>query len=125
MSSSPSSAPTLPAPLGNYAHLLPPSWKRVITGWLDEDTPSFDYGGFVVGEGEEEATLWGKSEVSSTLDSLALVPNRLADSAVDPDISHCPDRESSPASRLSTRSLPNSAARKSPSLTATHSMFLH
>ncbi|GAA5984042.1 hypothetical protein JCM10908_006024 [Rhodotorula pacifica] len=58
------SAPTAPprASLGNYAHLLPPSWKRVITEWLDEDTPSFDYGGFVVGEGQEEATLWGKSE---------------------------------------------------------------
>ncbi|BGP16265.1 hypothetical protein JCM10213_007709 [Rhodosporidiobolus nylandii] len=49
-------------PLGDYAHLLPPSWKGVISAWLAEDTPSFDYGGFVVGEGEEEATLWGKSE---------------------------------------------------------------
>ncbi|GAA5840128.1 hypothetical protein JCM9279_002285 [Rhodotorula babjevae] len=53
---------SLPAPLGNYAHLLPPSWKSVITAWLAEDTPSFDYGGFVVGETLEEATLWGKSE---------------------------------------------------------------
>lgn len=60
----PATETRLPAPLGNYAHLLPPSWKRVITSWLDEDTPSFDYGGFVVGEGNEEATLWGKSEVS-------------------------------------------------------------
>ncbi|GAA6009037.1 hypothetical protein JCM11491_005722 [Sporobolomyces phaffii] len=59
----PSSTPfTLPPPLGNYAHLLPPSWKSVITSWLAEDTPSFDYGGFVVGEGLEEAFLWGKSE---------------------------------------------------------------
>ncbi|GAA5835880.1 hypothetical protein JCM3766R1_005876 [Sporobolomyces carnicolor] len=49
-------------PLGDYAHLLPPSWKSVITQWLAEDTPSFDYGGFVVGEGLEEAFLWGKSE---------------------------------------------------------------
>ncbi|GAA5996588.1 nicotinate-nucleotide diphosphorylase (carboxylating) [Rhodotorula paludigena] len=53
---------TVPAPLGTYAHLLPPSWKAVITAWLAEDTPSFDYGGFVVGETLEEATLWGKSE---------------------------------------------------------------
>ncbi|KAI5477613.1 hypothetical protein MNV49_006100 [Pseudohyphozyma bogoriensis] len=53
---------TLPTPLGNYAHLLPPSWKAIITSWLAEDTPSFDYGGFVVGEGVEEAILWGKSE---------------------------------------------------------------
>ncbi|BGP32193.1 nicotinate-nucleotide diphosphorylase (carboxylating) [Rhodotorula toruloides] len=59
----PASAPSaVPAPLGTYAHLLPPSWKTVITSWLAEDTPSFDYGGFVVGEGDEEATLWGKSE---------------------------------------------------------------
>ncbi|GAA6019955.1 hypothetical protein JCM10207_003349 [Rhodosporidiobolus poonsookiae] len=49
-------------PLGTYAHLLPPSWKACITAWLAEDTPSFDYGGFVVGETDEEATLWGKSE---------------------------------------------------------------
>ncbi|GAA6033994.1 hypothetical protein JCM8097_000639 [Rhodosporidiobolus ruineniae] len=49
-------------PLGTYAHLLPPSWKIVIPTWLAEDTPSFDYGGFVVGEQEETATLWGKSE---------------------------------------------------------------
>lgn len=54
---------TVPAPLGTYAHLLPPSWKAIITAWLAEDTPSFDYGGFVVGETLEEATLWGKSEV--------------------------------------------------------------
>ncbi|GAA5931817.1 hypothetical protein JCM3775_000050 [Rhodotorula graminis] len=53
---------SLPAPLGNYAHLLPPSWKSIITAWLAEDTPSFDYGGFVVGETLEEATLWGKSQ---------------------------------------------------------------
>lgn len=52
--------------LGNPAHLLPPSWKSQITVWLAEDTPSFDYGGYVVGEGEEEAVLLGKSEVRSS-----------------------------------------------------------
>ncbi|SCV71879.1 BQ2448_4573 [Microbotryum intermedium] len=55
---------SLPAPLGDYAHLLPPSWKSIITSWLAEDTPSFDYGGFVVGESQQEAILWAKSEVS-------------------------------------------------------------
>jgi len=50
--------------LGNPAHLLPPSWKAVITGWLAEDTPSFDYGGFVVGEEVQEAFLLGKQPVS-------------------------------------------------------------
>lgn len=46
---------------GNPAHLLPPSWKRQVTEWLDEDTPSFDYGGFVVGESPAEARLLAKS----------------------------------------------------------------
>ncbi|KAH6646003.1 nicotinate-nucleotide diphosphorylase [Truncatella angustata] len=52
----------LPSSAGNLAHLLPPSWKAQITTWLAEDTPSFDYGGFVVGEDPRTATLWGKSE---------------------------------------------------------------
>ncbi|OPB45313.1 nicotinate-nucleotide diphosphorylase [Trichoderma guizhouense] len=45
----------------SYAHLLPPSWKPQVTAWLAEDTPSFDYAGFVVGEHPRTATLWGKS----------------------------------------------------------------
>ena len=56
---------TTPAPTplsqGNLAHLLPPSWKTVVAGWLAEDTPSFDYAGFVVGDAPRTATLWGKS----------------------------------------------------------------
>ncbi|KAH9463901.1 hypothetical protein Pst134EA_015981 [Puccinia striiformis f. sp. tritici] len=47
---------------GNPAHLLPPSWKSIVTDWLREDTPSFDYGGFVVGESQQEAQLLGKSQ---------------------------------------------------------------
>lgn len=46
----------------SYAHLLPPSWKSHITQWLQEDASSFDYGGFVVGEADEIAVLYGKSE---------------------------------------------------------------
>lgn len=46
---------------GNPAHLLPPSWKKTISLWLEEDTPSFDYGGFVVGDGSAEARLLAKS----------------------------------------------------------------
>lgn len=46
---------------GNPAHLLPPSWKRTVGTWLEEDTPSFDYGGFVVGDGPAEARLLAKS----------------------------------------------------------------
>lgn len=48
---------------GDLRHLLPSSYKRLITAWLEEDCPSFDYGGFVVGESEGEARLLGKSKV--------------------------------------------------------------
>lgn len=48
----------------NLAHLLPPSWKTDIDRWYAEDTPSFDWGGLVVGEEEQEAFLWAKSGVS-------------------------------------------------------------
>ncbi|KAF2144440.1 uncharacterized protein K452DRAFT_295889 [Aplosporella prunicola CBS 121167] len=47
---------------GTVAHLLPQSYKRMVAAWLEEDTPDFDYGGFVVGEEETEARLLGKSE---------------------------------------------------------------
>ena len=48
---------------GTVAHLLPQNYKRMIAEWLEEDTPSFDYGGFVVGEEMAEARLLGKSKV--------------------------------------------------------------
>jgi len=41
--------------------LLPPSWEGVVDTWLDEDIPSFDYGGYVVGEGMETAILFCKA----------------------------------------------------------------
>ena len=41
--------------------LLPPSWTAIIPTWLAEDTPSFDYGGFVVGDRPAEARLLAKS----------------------------------------------------------------
>jgi len=46
---------------GNPADLLPIHWKSQITAWFAEDTPSFDYGGFVVGSSSRTATLYGKS----------------------------------------------------------------
>ncbi|KAH7931192.1 nicotinate-nucleotide diphosphorylase [Leucogyrophana mollusca] len=51
----------------SYEHLLPPSWKTQVTAWLAEDTPSFDYGGYVVGEAEREAFLWGKGKQTAVL----------------------------------------------------------
>ncbi|PGH00452.1 nicotinate-nucleotide diphosphorylase (carboxylating) [Blastomyces parvus] len=47
---------------GDLGHLLPLNFKQMITAWLEEDCPSFDYGGFVVGEAEGEAKLLGKSK---------------------------------------------------------------
>jgi nicotinate-nucleotide pyrophosphorylase (carboxylating) len=46
---------------GNLSCLLPGHFKTQITAWLAEDTPSFDYGGFVVGDAVRTATLFGKS----------------------------------------------------------------
>ena len=48
---------------GSPALLLPPTYKQMVSDWLAEDTPSFDYGGFVVGENVKEARLLGKSQV--------------------------------------------------------------
>ena len=50
------------APLhGDPSHLLPPTFRQTITAWLAEDTPSFDYGGFVVGAAPATAHLLAKS----------------------------------------------------------------
>ena len=51
---------------GDLQHLLPSNYKSLISSWLEEDCPSFDYGGFVVGESPSEAKLLGKSKVHST-----------------------------------------------------------
>ena len=53
--------------LEHYEYLLPPSWKTQVTAWLQEDTPSFDYGGFVVGEVPREAFLLGKGRTAAVL----------------------------------------------------------
>ena len=58
---------------GSVAHLLPQTYKRMVSEWLEEDTPSFDYGGFVVGEEPSEAKLLGKSEVRLPLHAYVLV----------------------------------------------------
>lgn len=49
---------------GDLRHLLPDTYKRLVSAWLEEDCPSLDYGGFVVGESAGEARLLGKSRVS-------------------------------------------------------------
>ncbi|CAM9535681.1 unnamed protein product, partial [Chrysoparadoxa australica] len=45
----------------DFSPLLPPNWKRLVQQWLDEDIPSMDIGGFVVGDKPETAVLYGKS----------------------------------------------------------------
>lgn len=51
----------------HFEHLLPPSWVSQVNVWLAEDTPSFDYGGYVVGEVEREAFLFGKGKQTAVL----------------------------------------------------------
>ena len=51
----------------HFAHLLPPSWTSQVNAWLVEDTPSFDYAGYVVGEVEREAFLFGKGKKPAVL----------------------------------------------------------
>eukprot|EP00123_Amoebidium_parasiticum_P018238 comp24143_c1_seq1/m.43908 comp24143_c1_seq1/g.43908 ORF comp24143_c1_seq1/g.43908 comp24143_c1_seq1/m.43908 type:complete len:314 (-) comp24143_c1_seq1:273-1214(-) len=45
-----------------HSCLLPPNWTTTVTAWLQEDIPSFDYGGFVVGDKMETATLLCKAK---------------------------------------------------------------
>ena len=59
--SSTSQAPDLPTSYGNLRDLLPSHWITDVTHWLAEDTPSFDYGGFVVGSSPRTAELLCKS----------------------------------------------------------------
>lgn len=48
----------------SYEHLLPANgkWKTQITDYLTEDVPSFDFGGFVVGNKAETASLYMKQD---------------------------------------------------------------
>ena len=47
----------------NFAHLLPPTFKEKVKEWIIEDVPSFDFGASVVGDSEQEAHLYGKSNL--------------------------------------------------------------
>ncbi|KOS20794.1 Nicotinate-nucleotide pyrophosphorylase [Escovopsis weberi] len=47
--------------MSDLENLLAPGWTAQITSWLQEDAPSFDYGGFVVGAGPSTARLLLKS----------------------------------------------------------------
>lgn len=47
-----------------FENLLPANgqWKQDVTNWLQEDVPSFDYGGYVVGSALKSATLLCKQD---------------------------------------------------------------
>jgi len=61
-----SSAPVL-------SHILPPSWTIQVQQWLEEDTPSFDWGGYVVGDVHREAFLLGKGKSPAVLAGVPFV----------------------------------------------------
>jgi nicotinate-nucleotide pyrophosphorylase (carboxylating) len=46
---------------GDTKNLIPTGLSQLVQQWLAEDTPSFDYGGFVVGDSIRSATLFQKS----------------------------------------------------------------
>ncbi|SCU82898.1 LAFA_0D00672g1_1 [Lachancea sp. 'fantastica'] len=50
--------------MSKLQHLLPVNgaWKQDVTNWIQEDIPSFDFGGFVVGSALKSAALWMKEE---------------------------------------------------------------
>jgi len=50
-----------PSAHGDLSDLLPSNFTNLVTTWLAEDTPSFDYGGFVVGSTLRTAHLLCKS----------------------------------------------------------------
>lgn len=43
-----------------FAHLLPPQYRELVQQWLYDDIPTFDIGGYVVGDGLVEAHLLSK-----------------------------------------------------------------
>lgn len=46
---------------GDTKNLIPTGLPQMVQAWFAEDTPSFDYGGFVVGDSPRTATLFQKS----------------------------------------------------------------
>ena len=45
----------------DFENLIPQEFNLELSKWLHEDIPSFDIGGFVVGDKPSKATLFGKS----------------------------------------------------------------
>jgi nicotinate-nucleotide pyrophosphorylase (carboxylating) len=62
---------TMAAP--SLAHILPSNWESQVIVWLKEDAPSFDWGGYVVGDVEREAFLLGKGKSPAVLAGVPFV----------------------------------------------------
>ncbi|KAI9267343.1 Quinolinate phosphoribosyl transferase [Sporodiniella umbellata] len=48
--------------MSNFSDLLATNYKSLVSQYLEEDVPSFDYGGYVVGQDPKTATLYIKAE---------------------------------------------------------------
>lgn len=50
--------------MSNFQNLLPANgqWRQDVVNWLQEDVPSFDFGGYVVGSDKKSATLLCKQD---------------------------------------------------------------
>ena len=46
----------------DFEHLLPPAYRDEVKNWINSDCPTFDVGGYVVGEKEETAYLLCKGD---------------------------------------------------------------
>lgn len=47
-------------PPSNFSHVLPPHYRELVVDWLKDDVPTFDIGGYVVGDSLVEAYLLAK-----------------------------------------------------------------
>jgi nicotinate-nucleotide pyrophosphorylase (carboxylating) len=48
--------------MSKFHHLLPPTFKEEVLRWVHDDCPSFDVGGFVVGDDIQVANLYCKED---------------------------------------------------------------
>lgn len=62
------------SPQPSFQHMLPPTYKQLVQQWIEEDLPSFDIGGFVVGDKPEIATLYCKASNGYTTVVIAGIP---------------------------------------------------
>ena len=57
-----------------FAHLVPPTFRETVRMWIDEDVPTLDIGGFVVGEKIDTAHLLCKANTLYDTVTIAGLP---------------------------------------------------